>query len=407
MDKKYKVAILSVHSSPLGRPGEGDTGGMSIYILELTKELVKLGHTVDIYTRVQSPTTPQVIEIAPGVRQIHILAGEPADIDKLLVYDTAPDFACQTEGFRKQHDLKYDVIFSHYWISGIAGQYLQIWWQVPHLVMFHTLGAIKNAIGIGEDEPDLRIEEERQVAQTCHRIIAATENEKIALFRFYDVPPEKVSVIPCGVNFSLFKPMDKAAARQKLGLKEGKIVLFVGRIERLKGIDRIINALPFLGDITPQVIVVGEDGNRPGEVQKLKALAENLGVGQFITFRGVVDHEQLPLYYNAADVCAFPSFYESFGLVPLESLACGTPVVATEVGDLKHIILDGQTGYVIPNGQAPLLAEKLGLILRGKSPEMRDPNGIRDSISRYDWSNIALLIEGQIRQMATPRPSLV
>ena len=407
MDKKYKVAILSVHSSPLGRPGEGDTGGMSIYILELTKELVKLGHTVDIYTRVQSPTTPQVIEIAPGVRQIHILAGEPADIDKLLVYDTAPDFACQTEGFRKQHDLKYDVIFSHYWISGIAGQYLQIWWQVPHLVMFHTLGAIKNAIGIGEDEPDLRIEEERQVAQTCHRIIAATENEKIALFRFYDVPPEKVSVIPCGVNFSLFKPMDKAAARQKLGLKEGKIVLFVGRIERLKGIDRIINALPFLGDITPQVIVVGEDGNRPGEVQKLKALAENQGVGQFITFRGVVDHEQLPLYYNAADVCAFPSFYESFGLVPLESLACGTPVVATEVGDLKHIILDGQTGYVIPNGQAPLLAEKLGLILRGKSPEMRDPKGIRDSISRYDWSNIALLIEGQIRQMATPKPSLV
>ena len=407
LDKKYKVAILSVHSSPLGRPGEGDTGGMSIYILELTKELVKLGHTVDIYTRVQSPTTPQVIEIAPGVRQIHILAGEPADIDKLLVYDTAPDFACQTEGFRKQHDLKYDVIFSHYWISGIAGQYLQIWWQVPHLVMFHTLGAIKNAIGIGEDEPDLRIEEERQVAQTCHRIIAATENEKIALFRFYDVPPEKVSVIPCGVNFSVFKPMDKAVARQKLGLKEGKIILFVGRIERLKGIDRIINALPFLGDIKPQVIVVGEDGNRPGEVQKLKALAENLGVGQFITFSGVVEHEQLPLYYNAADVCAFPSFYESFGLVPLESLACGTPVVATDVGDLKHIILDGQTGYVIPNGQAPLLAEKLGLILRGKSPEMRDPNGIRDSISRYDWSKIALLIEGQIRQMAMPKPSLV
>ena len=169
--------------------------------MKLTKELVKLGHTVDIYTRVQSPTTPEVIEIAPGARQIHILAGEPADIDKLLVYDTAPDFACQTENFRKQHDLKYDIIFSHYWISGIAGQYLQIWWQVPQMVMFHTLGAIKNAIGIGEDEPDLRIEEERQVAQTCHRIIASTETEKIALYRFYDVPPEKVSVIPCGVNF--------------------------------------------------------------------------------------------------------------------------------------------------------------------------------------------------------------
>jgi len=407
LETKLKIAILSVHSSPLGQPGEGDTGGMSIYIREATKELVKLGHTVDIYTRVQSPTTPEVIEIAPGLRQIHILAGEPADIDKLLVYDTAPDFACQTEGFRKQHNLKYDIIFSHYWISGIAGQYLQIWWQVPQMVMFHTLGAIKNAIGIGEDEPDLRIEEERQVAQTSHRVIASTENEKIALYRFYGVPPEKVSVIPCGVNFNLFKPLDKAAARLELGLGEGKIILFVGRIEKLKGIDRIIQSLPFLNDIKPHLMIVGEDGNRPGEVQKLKALAENLGVAESITFRGLVDYDKLPVYYNAADVCAFPSFYESFGLVPLESLACGTPVVATEVGDLKNIILDGQTGYVIPNGCPPLLAEKLGLILRRNSPNLRDASGIRESIARYNWSNIALSIESQCRQLLVVKPALV
>jgi D-inositol-3-phosphate glycosyltransferase len=407
LETKLKIAILSVHSSPLGQPGEGDTGGMSIYIREVTKELVKLGHTVDIYTRVQSPTTPEVIEIASGARQIHILAGEPADIDKLLVYDTAPDFACQTEGFRKQHNLKYDIIFSHYWISGIAGQYLQMWWQVPQMVMFHTLGAIKNAIGSGEDEPDLRIEEERQVAQTCHRVIASTEIEKIALNRFYDVPPEKVSVIPCGVNFNLFKPLEKAAARLKLGLGEGKIILFVGRIEKLKGIDRIIQSLPFLSDIKPHLMIVGEDGNRPGEVQKLKTLAEKLGVAESITFCGLVDYDKLPLYYNAADVCAFPSFYESFGLVPLESLACGTPVVATEVGDLKNIILDGQTGYVIPNGNPPLLAEKLGLILRGNSPNLRDSSGIRESIARYNWSNIALSIESQCRQLVVAKPALV
>ncbi len=402
-----KIAILSVHSSPLGQPGEGDTGGMSIYIREMTKELVKLGNTVDIYTRVQSPTTPEVIEIAPGLRQIHILAGEPADIDKLLVYDTAPDFACRTENFRKQHDLKYDIIFSHYWISGIAGQYLKIWWQVPQLVMFHTLGAVKNAIGIGEDEPDLRIEEERQVALTSHRIIASTETEKTALNRFYDVPPGKVSVIPCGVNFSLFKPMDKAAARRELGLGDGKIILFAGRIERLKGIDRIIQSLPFLADINPRLMIVGEDGNRPGEVQKLKTLAENLGVSQSISFCGIVEYEKLPLYYNAADVCAFPSFYESFGLVPLESLACGTAVVATDVGDLRNIILDGQTGYVISHGDPPLLAEKLGLILRGRSPNMRDPFGIRESIRRYAWSNVALSIQAQCCHLLDPKPALV
>jgi D-inositol-3-phosphate glycosyltransferase len=406
-ETKYRIAILSVHSSPLGQPGVGDTGGMSIYIREVTQALVKLGHSVDIYTRVQSPTTPQVIEIAPGARQIHILSGEPADIDKLLVYDSAPDFACQTEGFRKQHNLKYDIIFSHYWISGIAGQYLQIWWQVPQIVMFHTLGAIKNAIGIGEDEPDLRIEEERQIAQTSHRIIASTETEKVALYRLYDVPLSKVSVIPCGVNFDLFRTQDKLTARRQLGLGSEKIILFVGRIERLKGIDRLIQALPFLGDVKPRLLIVGEDGNRPGEVQKLKQLAHNLGVGESVNFLGIVDYHKLPVYYNAADVCAFPSFYESFGLVPLESLACGTPVVATAVGDLEHIILEGQTGYVIPNSYPPLLAEKLGLILRHQSPDLKTADMIRESIARYSWSNIALAIEEQCRQLVVFKPALV
>jgi D-inositol-3-phosphate glycosyltransferase len=407
-DSKYKIAILSVHSSPLGQPGEGDTGGMSIYIREVTKALVELGHNVDIYTRVQSPTTPQVVEIAPGARQIHILAGEPADIDKLLIYDSAPDFACQTEGFRKLHGLKYDIIFSHYWISGIAGQYLQVWWQIPQMVMFHTLGAIKNAIGIGEDEPDLRIEEERQIAQTCHRVIASTEAEKSDLFKFYDVPSHKVAVIPCGVNLDQFNIVDKPTARHELALGEkDNIILFVGRIERLKGIDRIINALPFLKHLNPRLIVIGEDGNRPGEVQKLKYLAENLGVDRYIDFRGVIDHDRLSLFYSASDVCAFPSYYESFGLVPLESLACGTPVVATDVGNLKNIIQDGRTGFVIPAGNTPLLAEKLAAILEHRVPTLRNSTGIRESVAGYSWSNIALALENQCEQLVTSKKALV
>ena len=198
---------------------------MSIYIRELTRELARLGHVVDIYTRVQDPVTPEIIDLAPGARQIHILAGEPADIDKLLIYTHAPDFACKVENFRKQHDLQYDIIFSNYWISGIAGQYLQVWWQVPHMVMFHTLGAIKNAIGIGEDEPDLRIQEERQIAAYCHRIIAATENERQALHQFYAVPLEKVSVIPCGVNLDLFHPQEQLRPR-KTGAGRGQNYAF-------------------------------------------------------------------------------------------------------------------------------------------------------------------------------------
>ncbi len=389
IDNRYKIAILSVHSDPLGQPGIGDTGGMSIYIRELTKELVKLGHIVDIYTRVQNPVTPEVIELAPNARQIHIPAGEPADIDKLLIYNNAPDFACKTATYARQNGLKYDLIFSNYWISGIAGRYLQVWWQLPHAVMFHTLGAIKNAIGIGEDEPDLRIEEERQITQYCHHIITSTETEKIALYRFYNVPLNKISVIPCGVNLDLFQPSDKSQARQKLGLADGKIILFVGRIERLKGIHRIIETLPYLSDIKPPLIIVGEDGSRPGEIDNLKSLAEKLGVLNSISFTGLKEYEQLPDFYNAADVLAFPSYYESFGLVPLESLACGTPVVCTEVGDLKNIIRQGETGYVLPDSRPQLLADRIGIILRGTVPEMKDTLSIRSSVARFGWQNIA------------------
>jgi D-inositol-3-phosphate glycosyltransferase len=393
LDNRIRIAILSVHSSPLGQPGVGDTGGMSIYIRELTRAIAKMGHVVDIYTRVQDPVTPEIIDLAEGARQIHIQAGEPADIDKLLIYNHAPDFACKVENFRKLHGLHYDVIFSNYWISGIAGEYLQAWWQVPHIVMFHTLGAVKNAIGIGEDEPDLRIQEERQIAAYCHRIIASTENEKQLLHKYYAVPLEKVKVIPCGVNLDLFQPQDQLAARAKLGLGQDKIMLFVGRIERLKGIDKIIRAMSCLSartrDITPRLIIAGEDGNRPGEIEKLKNLAAGLNLSGRVTFTGLVEYEKLPYYYNAADVCVFPSYYESFGLVPLESLACGTPVVATDVGDLRNIIRQGENGFVIKDGDPQNLAEKIEIVLTDWNKKGQDADSIRSSVLRFGWPRIA------------------
>jgi D-inositol-3-phosphate glycosyltransferase len=398
-ENKFKIAILSVHSSPLGQPGVGDTGGMSIYIRELSTELVKLGHTIDIFTRAQDSVTPEIRQLAPNARLIQIQAGEPEDIDKLLIYSHVPDFACKTATFCKQHALSYDLVFSHYWLSGIAGEYLQTWWQVPQMVMFHTLGAVKNEIGNGEDEPDLRLDEERQIAHYCQRIIASTENEKNALKRHYGVPPEKVSVIPCGVNLSLFRPFDQALARQKLGLGKEKIILFVGRIERLKGINQVLQSLPYLADIQPKLIIVGEDGNRPGEINNLKDQADKLGISGSVAFTGLVDYEKLPYFYNAADVCVFPSYYESFGLVPLESLACGTPVVATDVGDLRNIIREGKTGYVLPDRRPDHLAARIGEVLQGTSPQMRDTQFVRASVACFSWRNIAVSIEQEIKKL--------
>ncbi len=389
IDKPYNIAFLSVHSSPLGPPGAGDTGGMSIYIRELAKELAVMGHKIDVFTRSQEPDATEIVDFAPGARLVHIKIGEQADIDKLLVYTTAPDFACGVENFRKAHDLRYDLIFSHYWISGITGRYLQAGWHIPQMVMFHTLGAIKNALGIGEDETDLRLAEERQVAADSSRIIASTETEKIALHRFYDVPPDKVTVLPCGVNMNLFKPMDKTAMRQKLGLGSKPIILFVGRIERLKGLERVITVLPLLSSYHPTLVIVGEEGNRLGEVQNLKLLAIKNGVNDFVSFKGLVDHEKLAEYYNAADVCVLPSYYESFGLVPLEALACGTPVVATDVGDLKHIIQSGETGFVLKDFQPLTMADKIAEVLKKTNPKLQDQQLIRSSINGYSWQKIA------------------
>jgi D-inositol-3-phosphate glycosyltransferase len=400
MDKKpLKIALLSVHSSPLGQPGIGDTGGMSIYIRELTQELARQGHLVDIYSRTQDPVTPEIIELAPNARQIHIQAGERADLDKLLIYSHAPDFACKTATFSKDSNLQYDIVFSHYWISGIAGLYLQTWWQVPHLVMFHTLGAIKNSLGIGEDEPELRIEEEGLLARQCNRIIASTAQEKYLLNQYYGVPAEKVSVIPCGVNLQHFQPMDRSGARLHLGLKDEHIILFVGRIERLKGIEKIIRTLPYLSHIKPRLLIVGEDGNRLGESQNLKKLAENLGVADSVTFSGLVPYENLPVYYNAADVCVFPSYYESFGLVPLESLACGTPVVATNVGDLQNIILQGETGYVMLNNEPIAMSHKLEVILTRKASQIGTPSDIRKSVTRFGWEDVASSMISEFNQL--------
>ncbi|MFC2022384.1 glycosyltransferase, partial [Chloroflexota bacterium] len=345
---QLRIAMLSAHSCPVGNLGAKDTGGMSVYIRELARELGKQGQLVDIYTRVHDPTDPQIINLGQNARLIHLRAGENEEIHKLAVYSYLPDFACNLENFRKHNNLQYDLVFSHYWLSAWAGTYLEQWWQVPHITMFHTLGAVKNATGIGEDEPELRIETERDLAQNCHHIIAPTEKEKEDLILHYGASPQRIGVIPCGVNLELFQPMDREMAKQQLGFVDDKIILFVGRIEPLKGIDQLLKAMPYLQNTQgTRLVIIGGDENSQYEMERLQGLSHNLHIQDSVTFLGLVKHERLPYFYSAADVCVVPSYYESFGLVALESLACGTPVVTTDVGDLKSIIRQGETGYVV------------------------------------------------------------
>lgn len=405
---QLRISMLSAHSCPVGKLGTKDTGGMSVYIREIARELAKQGHMVDVYTRVHDPKDDQIYELSHNARLIHLRAGEDEEIHKLAVYSHLPDFVKNLESFRKRNNLRYDLIFSHYWLSALAGTDLQQRWHVPHITMFHTLGAVKNAISertrplLSEKEPELRVNTERSLVQTCHRIIAPTEKEKRALIRHYGASSRKISVVPCGVDLEHFNIMGKARARHDLGFENDKIVLFVGRIDPLKGIGNLIEALAYLRHIPRlRLVVIGGGEHSQREIKDLQKLARNLGVHDSVAFLGLVKHEQLPYFYNAADACVVPSYYESFGLVALESLACGTPVVATDVGGHETVIRQGHTGYVIRDSVPYHLAEKIALLLSRSDTDGGSARTIRATITKFNWSNVAQAVIKDCRLVLT------
>ena len=394
--------MLSAHSCPVGQLGTKDTGGMSVYIRELARDLGKQGHKIDIFTRTHDPRDPLIESLSRNVRLVHLRVGGEEAMNKLVLYSYLPDFACALEAYRKEHQLKYDLIFSHYWLSGQIGQEVRLWWGVPNFMMFHTLGVIKNSLGVGEEEPELRLEKEKELAQNCDRVIATTEREKAVLVESCGASANRIGVVPCGVNTRIFRPIDRDAARAKVGLGGEKVVLFVGRIEPLKGVDLLMNAFASLpAKDGTKLVIIGGDEERDDEIDLLSRLSDRLEVQNRVVFLGAVNHELMPYYYNAADVCVVPSHYESFGLVALESLACGTPVVATDVGDLTNIIRDGETGYVIADHAAESLSEKIAEVLSWPPRSTRRTKIIRGSVAGHSWGNVAKQITDQFQLVLT------
>ena len=388
--RQFRIAMLSVHSCPAGRLGSKDTGGMNVYVRELARELGKRGHWVDVYARAHNPMDDQIVQLGDNARLIHLEAGEVDDIHKLVVYSYLSDFLCELESYRERSGLQYDLIHSHYWLSGWLGRCAQRWWQVPHITMFHTLGAVKNMIGVGEEEPELRIRAERELAKDCHRIIAATDKEKEDLSRYYDASPEAIRVIPCGVNLDLFQPVDRRVARRQLGFDDDRIILFVGRIDPLKGADRLLTAMTYLnGGRKARLVVIGGDEDDKAEVERLHRLSRKLHIEDSVTFAGAVPQDELPRYYSAADVCVIPSYYESFGLVALESLACGTPVIATGVGGIESVVRQGETGYVVKDNAPYRLANSIAAFLSRPDAGAQPAGSTRASVLKFGWARIA------------------
>jgi len=381
--------MLSVHSSPVGELGTRDTGGMSVYIRELARQLGRQGHWVDIYTRVNPPPKNQIHELYEKVRLIQLGAGNNGHLHKLAFYPHLADFFREVEEFKARQALDYHLIHSHYWLSGRVGSWAQESWNVPHIFMFHTVGAVKNNTLGSEKEPELRTATEKYLAKHCDRILVATEKERGHLVQHYEASPETIGVVPCGVNLDLFRPSNKARTRQQLGFAQNEsVVLFVGRFAPLKGIDRLLEAAAYLKNHERlRLVIVGGDGQDTPESKHLQKLSRNLGIQNLVTFVGRIPQDKLPPYYSAADVLVVPSYYESFGLVALESLASGTPVVATKVGAMESILQDGKTGQVVSNGSATLLADGIRSFISRSNPISADT--IRASVLRFSWENVA------------------
>jgi D-inositol-3-phosphate glycosyltransferase len=386
------IAVVSVHTSPLARPGTRDSGGLNVYVRSLGREMARRGHTMDIFTRRTDAGSPEITQLDERTRVIQIAAG-PLDADKRAQRRYLEEFRRGVVAFQERNDLSYDLVHSHYWMSGWVGRTLADCWETPHVVMFHTLAEAKNRHHLGEREPKYRIAGERTVVAGADRIVCAGEAEARMLTDLYRAQPQKISVIPCGVDVDHFRPIDRAEARAHIGFDSDEpVILFVGRIEPLKGIDVLIQAASHL-EGPFRVLVVGGNEKDGRRLRELARLARDLGVEEQITFIPAASREDLPYYYNAADVCAVPSYYESFGLVALEAMACGVPVVATRVGGLKDTVRDGRTGYLVPWRCPEPFAERLDLLLANEPLRLSIGREARAVAETYRWSHVAEQVE--------------
>lgn len=402
-----RVAMVSVHTSPLARLGEKDAGGLNVYVRELSRQLGQLGVAVDIFTRRADPDLPDVIPLSERVRVVQIAAGPPAPLDKADLFGVLPTFASEMALFGLREGLSYDVVHAHYWLSGWVAHLLRRYWDAPTVVMFHTLGQLKEDAANGAPdgrEPARRIAIERQVMHQADAIVAGNPRERSTMIWRYGVETDRVTTIGCGIDLDRFRPRDRAVARAELGFGAEPLLLFVGRIDPAKGIDFLLDGYARLrarwqGPHPPRLAIVGGELH-PGpegpvlgpELAQLRHLATASGVADGLLFQGPQPHESLPAYYAAADVVVVPSRYESFGLVAIEALACGTPVVASRVGGLAYTIEDGQNGFLAPYGDGEALATALDRLLHDAGLWARLSAGAVASVQNFGWPAIATRI---------------
>ena len=378
-----RIALLSVHGDPKLQAGGKDAGGMNIYIREVVEKLINSNVEVDVFTRDHNRKN-EIEGHFTNVNVNYIKAGE-SYIDKVGIFDHIDQFVEGVNEFKKLKNIKYDLIFAHYWLSGVASLKLKKIWNIPVITTFHTMQEIKQeAFPFNIDDPQ-RETQEKIVSQESDALVVWSKHEKNFIASNYKVDPKKIYIIPPGVDLELFKPIDQKEAREEINIQDDlKVILFVGRLERLKGLDTLLEALSMIDQEKINLLVVGGLYNI-SEVTRLKKLCNEFNLLEKVHFIGSINRTDLKYYYNSSDICVLPSYYESFGLSALEAAACGVPVVASKKGGLSSIVIDKKTGYLLQWRCPGPFVEKLEILLQSKDLRKSMGKNARQHAEKLNW----------------------
>lgn len=393
-----QIAFISEHASPLATLGGVDSGGQNVYVAETARHLSKMGYSVDIFTRWDDASMPEVVRWEPGIRVIHVRAGDKTVLPKEQLLQHMPEFRDEMVAFILNDRKRYTLIHAHFFMSALVAADIKKILNIPFVVTFHALGIIRRIFqGSNDAFPEERINIEKRVVHEADLIVAECPQDKTDLIEHYDADAGKITIIPCGFSCSEFYPVDKSFARRMLKIDVGaKVLLQLGRMVKRKGVDNVIRALGCLrrNGCDCQLVIVGGGGDtqhlmKDAEILRLKQIAATEGVADFVTFAGKKTRDELKYYYSAADVFITTPWYEPFGITPLEAMACGTPVIGANVGGIKFSVADGQTGFLVPPNNPEALAVKAAILLNNDQmlAQMK-----RNALTRvntiFTWNNV-------------------
>lgn len=396
---KVNLLVLSFHTCPLNKLGTESAGGMNVYISKLTLGLEKLGFAIDIFTKNHSECTDKIVNISSNIKLIHI-GSVPENVPKENLYEYIEPFKIQLINYIKDNKLTYDIIHSHYWLSALIGIDLSRYLNINNVVTFHTLAEIKNQTYGQEKESIIRSNKEKEIVINTNSIIVSTFHEFEVLIQYHQANSSMVNVIPPGVDLSLFNPLSMSNSIKQLGLDKHPIILYVGRIDPIKGLPVLIEAMKYLkGDNHPKLLIIGDNTTQNVTTKKALDLISEYELKEHITFIGPIEQNLLPLYYNAASLCVIPSHYESFGLVALEAMACKTTVIGTKVPGLESIIEDHHNGVLVEVNSPMKLAGAIEELLSNNQLNLvLAENGYNKS-TNMTWDSSALQISKVYRDL--------